>query len=73
MAGHDYWTAQEVDVLSNGSQDWSICEDGTKHEGSVKGAVNDFAKEHQLQVLITYQEQWPTWIIRKPQGIKQSL
>ena len=25
MAGHDYLTAQEVDVLSNGSQDWRIC------------------------------------------------
>lgn len=72
MAGHDYVTAQEVDVFSNGSQDWSTCGDGTKHMGAVKGAVNDFAEEHQLQVLVTYREQWPTWIIRKPLGIKQS-
>ncbi len=72
MAGHDYLTAQEVDVLSNGSQDWSICEDGTIHEGAVRGAVDEFAKEHQLQVLMTYQERWPTWILRKPQGTMAS-
>jgi predicted O-methyltransferase YrrM len=66
MAGHDYVTAPEAATISEGLENWSICEDGTKHEGAVKGAVTAFAQAHQLQVLVTYRELYPTWMIRKP-------
>ena len=45
VAGHDYLTAAEVP-----GQDWSICSDGSKNEGAVKGAVNDFFSRHHLKI-----------------------
>lgn len=65
MAGHDYVTATEVMQIYP-DQDWSLCEDGSHNNGSVKGAVDEFASAHGLQVSVTYQEPFPTWIIRKP-------
>lgn len=37
MAGHDY--KENSEVLK---QDWGLCEDGTRNDLAVKGAVNDF-------------------------------
>lgn len=65
MAGHDYHTAAEVAAATN--QDWSICMDGTKHPGAVKGAVDEFARSKNLPVFVTYKEDmWHTWFIMKP-------
>jgi|688.fasta_scaffold102751_3 hypothetical protein len=61
ISGHDYMSADEVP-----GQDWSICYDGTKNVGAVKGAVNDFAALNNLQVLVSYKESaWHTWTLLK--------
>jgi len=40
---------------------------GTKNEGAVKGAVDEFAQKHGLTVLVTYWDKdWPSWFARKP-------
>ncbi|KAK9812670.1 hypothetical protein WJX72_001592 [[Myrmecia] bisecta] len=65
FAGHDYLTQPENALLKT-VNDYSVCEDGTVNAGAVKGAVNDFAKLHNLQLVITYAEGWPTWYARKP-------
>lgn len=31
-----------------------VCMDGSKQEGAVKGAVNEFAEAHGLSILVTY-------------------
>lgn len=64
MAGHDYHTAKEV---LHTKQDWAVCSDGSRFPGAVKGAVDEFAEVHGLQVSITYKEDfWYSWILRKP-------
>ena len=66
LSGHDYHTAQEIQAINSSWGDWSICEDGTIHQGAVKGAVDDFAEEHGLQVLVSYWERdLFTWSIAK--------
>ncbi len=65
MAGHDYLTSSEVKAMDPG-QDWSVCMDGSIQDGAVKGAVNDFFSAKGVSVLVTYAEQWPTWVVRKP-------
>jgi hypothetical protein len=62
MAGHDYRIASEV----TGGQDWSLCANGTRHPGAVRGAIDDFAIHHGLQFVVTYQESWASWYVRKP-------
>lgn len=32
----------------------AVCMDGSKQEGAVKGAVNEFAEAHGLSILVTY-------------------
>ena len=45
----------------------AVCADGSRHEGAVKGAVDEFAAAHGLSVLVTYNEPaFPTWVARKP-------
>jgi len=62
MAGHDFLYASEV----NG-QDWSVCHDGSKQPGAVRGAVEDFAKEKGLEISVTTDDApWKTWVVRKP-------
>jgi Methyltransferase domain len=63
LAGHDFKYAEEV---VNG-QDWSICSDGNHHPGAVRGAVEEFAKLHTLQIVTTWKDSWESWIIRKPE------
>lgn len=65
LAGHDFLTNSEVQAKTP-EQDWSLCEDGTRDQRAVQGAVMDFAKKHNIQLLKTYHEEWPTWYARKP-------
>jgi predicted O-methyltransferase YrrM len=62
MSGHDYMENDDLKLHkemfgSDGDiQDWSISQDGRIHPGAVKGAVDDFANRHGLQVLVSYRE-----------------
>jgi hypothetical protein len=67
MAGHDYMTAEDVAVYMP-EEDWGICADGSRNNGSVKAAVNQFAASRHLQIVVTYREAYPTWMIRKPKS-----
>lgn len=67
IAGHDYVTND--DGPRQGGQDWSINFDGTRDPTgrAVKGAVDDFAAKHGLQISVSYRESgWNTWAARKP-------
>lgn len=33
---------------------FAVCMDGSRHQGAVKGAVNEFAQQHGLTLLVTY-------------------
>jgi len=66
FAGHDYLDASTV--KSRNGQDWGVCQDSTRNDGAVKGAVDDFVSTNHLSLHITTDE-WPTWITRKPQII----
>ena len=63
MAGHDYMENSEVR-----NQDWGLCEDGTRNEMAVKGAVNDFFAPKGLTISVTYikRRQKSTWMVQKP-------
>ena len=65
MAGHDYLSAEEV---QDTGQDWSICGDGTKQEGAVRGAVEEFFLPKGLTITVTYWRQyhWFSWLLQKP-------
>jgi len=64
MSGHDYHDAEEV--RNHNNQDWSVCADGSIHEGAVQGAVDEFAENNGLQVLVSYaEEMWHSWSILK--------
>lgn len=67
LAGHDY-VEQNEGPRSTG-QDWTMNYDGTRDlTGRVaKGAVDDFARLHGLQLTISYREpMWNAWATRKP-------
>lgn len=67
FAGHDYLSS--ADVPDEISDDWSVNYDGTKDPlgRAVKGAVDEFANKHSLQLTIGYQEApWSSWALRKP-------
>ncbi|PRW57235.1 hypothetical protein C2E21_3942 [Chlorella sorokiniana] len=61
--GHDYITAAGVRQI-HPQEDWSLCANGTRHEGAVEGAVRDFAQLHFLTVAVTYAEghPWKSWM-----------
>ena len=62
LAGHDYLYAEQESV-----QDWYLCENGTRHRGAVRGAVEDFAKRHGLSISVTFRESnWNSWMTVKP-------
>ncbi|CAB9500531.1 expressed unknown protein [Seminavis robusta] len=65
MAGHDFVDAQYAIDRLGPVEDWSKCEDGSHQPRAVRGAVEDFAKEHNLNIKTT-QEGFPTWLIQKP-------
>ncbi|PNH09787.1 hypothetical protein TSOC_003561, partial [Tetrabaena socialis] len=53
MAGHDYLDAPQVMDISK--QDWALCMNGSRFEGAVKGAVDDFFRRLNVPVHVTYQ------------------
>lgn len=53
LAGHDFLTAYEAFRMSGGAEIWSVCSNGTHHEGGVKKAVEDFAKLHGIPLYHT--------------------
>jgi hypothetical protein len=63
LAGHDYLYAEQERV-----QDWSLCENGTRHRGAVRGAVEDFAKRHGLSISATFRDPLvnSSWMTVKP-------
>jgi len=58
LAGNDYIGADELVGYPD------LC-DGERHS-PVKESVDAFAATHGLQVLVTYRDDRPTWIMRKP-------
>lgn len=44
FAGHDYIDAAGVKAV-HPQEDWGLCQNGTRHEGAVEGAVRDFAEQ----------------------------
>jgi len=64
FAGHDFLSAAEVARRDIG-QDWSLCEDGSRRPGAVKGAVLQFANQVGATVTAN-RERWPSWIMLKP-------
>lgn len=67
LAGHDYITAPEAMAVlgQERMEDWSRCEDGREEPRAVKGAVDDFAAKHGLEIVATH-EGFDTWLIQKP-------
>ncbi len=67
FAGHDYMSA--ADVPPEITDDWSVNYDGTIDPlgRAVKGAVDEFANKHSVQLTVGYHEPlWSTWAMRKP-------
>eukprot|EP00906_Rhabdomonas_costata_P024264 RCo034906 len=71
FSGHDYVDSDDVRSPIRqryGKQDWTINPDGSKRSDNkaVKSAVNEFARAHHRQVVITYEDgYWPSWMLRK--------
>jgi len=69
LAGHDYMSSPEVRSIGHKpDNDWSLCSDGTRHEGAVKGAVEEFLLPKGLTITVTYwrQKGYFTWLVQKP-------
>ena len=66
MAGHDFLNMADLRAIDKG-QDWSICMDGTRNDGAVRGAVEEFADKHGLVVSVMYGEgaKWASWMFQK--------
>jgi hypothetical protein len=50
-------------------QDWSICMNGTKHEGAVRAAVlEEFAAQKELALSVMYKDgaYFASWMMQKP-------
>jgi hypothetical protein len=73
MAGHDFITNGE-NLKRQQKDDWGLCMDGTRNEGAVRGAVEDFAMKHGLTISVMYAEKcereqdyiWHSWMLQKP-------
>jgi hypothetical protein len=67
MAGHDYLDNAELKIATP-KQDWGLCMDGSRNEGAVKGAVEDFAMEKGLTISVLYKQNhvWKSWVVQKP-------
>lgn len=69
LAGDDYADVETVKELYGDHQDWSTCANGTVHPGAVLGAVDDFARDHGVQMSIFRMmgaSLSPQWLIFKP-------
>ena len=51
MAGHNFLTAEEV---QEEGIDWSVCDDGTRHKGAVRGTVEVLVLPKGLTIKVTY-------------------
>ena len=81
MAGHDYLTVAEAKKLYERFSlkiplDWSVCEDGTRNEGAVKGAVLEFSRRTMQEVRTVYftseppmEPGWNSWAMWKERGV----
>lgn len=67
MAGHDYALPE---MWAATGQDWGLCANGSHEPLAVLGAVNEFAKAHDLQVVLTPFDDpryhFPSFMMRKP-------
>lgn len=63
IAGHDYNENSEVR-----GQDWGLCQDGSRNDMAVKGAVNDFFIPKGLTISVEYfrGRNFFTWMVQKP-------
>ena len=66
LAGHDFIDAQYAIERLGESENWGICEDGTKQPRAVRGAVEDFAKKEKIEYILSSKESFPSWFIQKP-------
>ena len=66
MAGHDYLNYQDTQKFfkDQPEENWSICYDGSINYGAVKGAVNEFAQDNNLDVYVS-SEFFPSWLVYK--------
>ena len=69
MAGHDYMSGYQqlkervkVGAGYSAKDDWTICADGTIHEGSVKAAVDEMAKVFEKRVFVTNCISYPSFV-----------
>jgi predicted O-methyltransferase YrrM len=60
FAGHDY-----VYRTPTSGEDWGVCANGTRVEGSVKQAVLDFANQQKVRVQSTGEPHFPSWFFFK--------
>jgi hypothetical protein len=64
IAGHDFLNSDDLAKV-DGGQDWSLCLDGTVNRGAVRGAVEEFANENGLQIVVAYQDGgFPSFMMR---------
>ena len=64
IAGHDFLNSDDLEK-SGIKSDWSLCGDGTVHRGAVRGAVEEFAKENGLQIVMAYKDsRTPSYMMR---------
>jgi len=65
FAGHDYMSADEHELLT--SERWDMCPNNhIIHSGAVKAAVDEFAENNGVQLLITYREpSYNSWYFKK--------
>ena len=60
IAGHDFMYKSPF-----ASDDWGICANGTRIEGSVRKAVEDFTKKMGIKEVHHTLEEWPSWYFLK--------
>lgn len=64
IAGHDFLNSDNLKIV-DGGQDWSLCMDGTVNRGAVRGAVEEFANENGLQIVMAFKDgNWPSFMMR---------
>jgi hypothetical protein len=70
MAGHDFLYNSEVQEVTP-EQDWSVCSDGMKNPGAVRGAVEDFTNEMGLVLTVEFKagHSWKSWMVQKPSKV----
>ena len=53
--------------ISNHSEDWALCGNGTTHPGAVKGAVDEAVASLGVELFILHKDGlYPSWLFRKP-------